>query len=67
MRTERQCLGRKMLLELKAFCGKKGQGIVEYAILLAFVIAVAAFLFTQGGLKDEITATFSSTTSILRN
>ena len=67
MRTERQCLGRKMLLELKAFCGKKGQGIVEYAILLAFVVVVAAFLFTSGGLKDEVTATFNSTASILRS
>ena len=56
-----------MLLHWNSFCNKKGQGIVEYAILLAFVIVIAAFLFTNGGLKDEVTATFNSTASILRS
>lgn len=56
-----------MLFQGKLFGAKKGQGIVEYAILLAFVVAVAAFLFTNGGLKDEVTATFNSTASMLRS
>ena len=56
-----------MLLHRNLFCCKKGQGIVEYAILLAFVVSIAAFLFTNGGLKDEVTATFDSTASILRS
>lgn len=56
-----------MFLQSKSFCGKKGQGIVEYAILLAFVVMVVAFLFTNGGLKDEVTATFNSTASILHS
>ena len=56
-----------MLLQWNLFCTKKGQGIVEYAILLAFIVAVAAFLFNNGALKDEITATFNSTASILSN
>ena len=56
-----------MLLQWNSFCTKKGQGVVEYAILLAFVVAVAAFLFTHAGLKDEVTATFNSTASILRS
>ena len=56
-----------MLFHRNLFCGKKGQGIVEYAILLAFVVAVTAFLFVNGGLKDEVTATFNSTASVLRN
>ena len=56
-----------MLLRSGLLNDKKGQGIVEYAILLAFVVAVAAFLFANGGLKDEITATFNSTVSVLRN
>ncbi|MBQ3367139.1 MAG: hypothetical protein IJG43_10725 [Acidaminococcaceae bacterium] len=55
------------MLLLNTFYRENGQGIVEYAILLAFVVAVAAFLFTQAGLKDEVTATFSSTASILRS
>ena len=45
-----------MLLYRNLFFDKKGQGIVEYAILLAFVVALAAFLFTNGGLKNEVTA-----------
>ena len=57
----------RMLLWPNYFCSKKGQGIVEYAILLAFVVSIAAFLFVNGGLKDEVTATFNSTASILRN
>ena len=67
MTTGRQCWSRMMLLKLNGFCDKKGQGIVEYAILLAFIIAVAAFLFTHGGLKEEVVATFNSTSSILTN
>ena len=55
-----------MLLILNTFSSKKGQGIVEYAILLAFVLAIAAFLFADTGLKNEVTATFNSTASILR-
>ena len=67
MITGLQYRGIKMLLHRNLFCSKKGQGIVEYAILLAFVVAVAAFLFANSGLKDEVTATFSSTASILRS
>jgi Flp pilus assembly pilin Flp len=54
-----------MLLRLKSFYGKKGQGIVEYAILVAFVVAIAAFLIYDTGLKNEVTATFNATASIL--
>ena len=56
-----------MLTSMRKFFTGKGQGIVEYAILLAFVVAVAAFMFSRGGFKDEITATFSATSSVLRN
>jgi len=55
------------LLQWNSLCTRKGQGIVEYAILLAFVVAVASFLFANAGLKDEVTATFNSTASILRS
>ena len=56
-----------MLLRLNSFFEKKGQGIVEYAILLAFIVAVASFMFIHGSLKNEVTATFSATSSILHN
>ena len=41
---------------------QKGQGIVEYALILAFVAAIAAYVFTssgQGSIKDSITGLFS--------
>ena len=64
---ERQRRGRGILLRLNSFCSKKGQGIVEYAILLGFIVVVAAYLYVHSGLKDEVTATFNSTASVLRN
>jgi len=41
---------------------QKGQGIVEYALILAFVAAIAAYVFTssgQGSIKESITGLFS--------
>ena len=55
-----------MLLSMRKFFKEKGQGIVEYAVLLAFVVAIAAYLFTSSGIKDEVTATFDSTKSTLQ-
>ena len=54
-----------MLTNFNRFLRGKGQGIVEYAVLLAFVVAVAAYLFGNGGLKDGVSSTFSSTASVL--
>ena len=45
---------------------QKGQGIVEYALILAFVAAIAAYVFTssgQGSIKDSITELFSGAKS----
>ena len=55
-----------MLVSLRKFFKEKGQGIVEYAVLLAFVVAIAAYLFGSNGIKDEVTATFDSTKSVLQ-
>ena len=41
---------------------QKGQGIVEYALILAFVAAIAAYVFTSSGggsIKASITELFS--------
>ena len=55
-----------MLVSMRKFFKEKGQGIVEYAVLLAFVVAVAAYLFTSTGIKGEVTGTFQSTHSVLK-
>ncbi len=54
-----------MLISMRKFFKEKGQGIVEYAVLLAFVVAIAAYLFGNSGIKNEVTATFESTKSVL--
>ena len=36
-----------MSARVSSILWRKGQGIVEYAILLAFVVAIAAFLFVN--------------------
>ena len=55
-----------MLVSMRNYMKEKGQGIVEYAVLLAFVVAVAAYVFSgNSSLKTEISNTFSKTTSTL--
>ena len=55
-----------MLTSMRKFFVEKGQGIVEYAVLLAFVVAIAAYVFTgNNSLKTEISNTFSKTSSTL--
>jgi len=54
-----------MLVSMRKLFTEKGQGIVEYAVIIAFVIAVAAYIFGNGGLRDEITKTFSKTASVM--
>lgn len=44
---------------LKArYLSEKGQGMAEYALVLAFVVAVIAFVSTNGGLGDAIKGAF---------
>lgn len=54
-----------MLQRINNFFRKSqiGQGIVEYALILAFVVAVAAVLTNTGGLKDALTNIFTNTTA----
>lgn len=41
---------------------QKGQGIVEYALILAFVVVVAAAITNGGGLRDKIATVFQKVT-----
>ena len=48
------------------YMSEKAQGMVEYALILAFVVALAIVLTnTDGGLKGAISTVFSSATSQL--
>ena len=44
---------------------QKGQGMVEYALILAFVVGIAAFLVGNGGIDEAIQTTFQNVTNTL--
>jgi len=53
-----------MLTSMRKFFTEKGQGIVEYALLLAFVVGIAIYaLSDNSGLKGAISSNFSTTAS----
>lgn len=48
------------------YCSEKGQGIVEYALILAFVVGVAVFLSTDdAGLGAKLKTSFTNIASKL--
>ena len=55
-----------MLISMREYFKGKGQGIVEYALLLAFVVAIAVYALNQSGLGDAVKSNFSVTASQVR-
>lgn len=52
---------KEIIEYLKArYLSEKAQGIVEYALILAFVVVVAAALTNSNGLRHEINGVFES-------
>lgn len=45
------------------YLSQKAQGIVEYALILAFVVVVAAVLTTDNGLSEAIKGVFGKATT----
>ncbi len=56
-----------MLTSMRKFFKGKGQGIVEYALLLAFVVAIAVYALQNGSLGDAIKTNFNQTASAVTN
>ncbi len=55
-----------MLQQIKKIYSEKGQGIVEYALILAFVVAIAAIALTRDtGMGQAIQAKFAEVTQAL--
>ena len=53
-----------MLTSLRSFFKEKGQGIVEYALLLAFVVGIALIaLKPDGDLGKAVQSNFATTAS----
>lgn len=44
---------------MNRYMGQKGQGMVEYALILAFVVALAIALTNTGGLREAIEGVFA--------
>ena len=47
------------------YLSEKAQGIVEYALILAFVTIIAAAVINKGGLQENITAVITKVTGLL--
>ena len=53
---------------LKArYLSEKAQGIVEYALLLAFVVIVALAITNAGGLKEKVSGAFNNMAESFNN
>lgn len=53
---------------MEKYLGKKGQGMVEYALIIAFVVGIAAAAFSgENGLGASIKNTFTNATTTLNN
>lgn len=50
---------------MKKYLGKKGQGIVEYALIIAFVVGIASVAFSgDNSLGQKIKDTFASAVNV---
>lgn len=59
---------KEIIEYLKArYLSEKAQGIVEYALILAFVVAVAAAIANGGGLRDKVGNVFNSVMNAFGN
>ena len=48
------------------YFGEKGQGIVEYAVLLAFVVIVAAVVGSDGTLTGKVANVFNDVSNTIK-
>lgn len=52
-----------MLTSMRKFFTEKGQGLVEYALLLAFVAVLAFIMFSDNGMQSDVGKAFSDAKS----
>lgn len=45
---------------------EKGQGMVEYALVLVFIVAIAAYFIGSGGLGEGVKSAVDATTETLK-
>lgn len=49
-----------------AYLGEKGQGIVEYAVILAFVVAVAVAIGSSGSVRTSVSNVFTDIGTMIK-
>ena len=52
---------------LNRYLGEKGQGIVEYALILAFVVVIAVAISNGGNLQQKVQGVFNNMVSAFGN
>lgn len=53
-----------MLERIKTTIKPKGQGIIEYALILAFVVGIGMVLMSGGGIKDSVKGVFDDVANV---
>lgn len=54
------CFDRFNALRKSRYANETGQGVVEYAIVLAFVVVIAVGITTSTDLKDKVKEPFAN-------
>ena len=54
-----------MLQKLKELIDEKGQGIVEYGLILAFVAIIAIAIFANDGLSQSVKDSFDNANDVV--
>lgn len=50
---------------MKKYLGKKGQGIIEYALIIAFVVGIASVAFSgENSLGQKVKDTFTNAAKV---
>ena len=50
---------------MKKYTNQKGQGLIEYALLLAIVVGIGSLIYSGSGLKDSISSIFGNSSNLL--
>lgn len=49
---------------VKPYLGEKGQDLVEYALLLAIIVAIGFLIYKTNGLEDSLTTIFNNAAKV---
>lgn len=52
---------------VRPYLGEKGQDLVEYALLLAIVVAIGWLIWSQVGMKESIQQIFENASKVTSN